>query len=76
VGQQTKVGRPGELAGPQIGNGVWIGAHARICGPVSVADGATIAPGARVIKNVPSRALVVGNPARVVFRGYDNTRIL
>jgi serine O-acetyltransferase len=76
VGQQTKVGRAAEPDGPQIGNGVWIGAHARIFGPIHIGDGATIAPGARVTKDVPSRALVVGDPARVVFREYDNSGIL
>lgn len=76
VAQQTKVGCAADPNGPRVGNGVWIGAHARITGPVNVGDGATIAPGARVIKHVPSAALVVGNPARVVFRGYDNTHIL
>jgi serine O-acetyltransferase len=76
VGQQTKVGRPGEPDGPQVGNGVWIGAHARIIGPVRVGDGATIAPGAHVTRNVPDAALVAGEPGRVVFRGYDNTQIL
>lgn len=76
VGQQTKVGCAALADGPQIGNGVWIGAHAKVTGCARVGDGATIAPGACVTKNVPSGALVVGNPGRVVFRGYDNTRIL
>ena len=76
VGQQTKVGRGTERNGPQIGNGVWIGAHARIFGVTRVGDGATIAPGARVSTDVPSHALVVGNPARVVLRGFDNSAIL
>jgi serine O-acetyltransferase len=76
VGQQTKVGHAGDIHGPQIGDGVWIGAHARIVGPWRVGDGATIAPGARVTKNVPGRALVVGDPGRVVFQGYDNTQIM
>jgi serine O-acetyltransferase len=76
VGQQTKVGHARETPGPQIGDGVWIGAHARIAGPLRVGDGATIAPGARVTKHVPGRALVVGDPGRVVFQGYDNTQIM
>jgi serine O-acetyltransferase len=76
VGQQTKVGRATDRDGPQIGNGVWIGAHAKIFGAIRIGDGATIAPGARVIKDVPSRTLVVGDPARVVFRNYDNSAIL
>lgn len=75
VGQQTKVGRVGEPDGPQVGDEAWIGAHARISGPVRVGNGVTIAPGARVTRNVPDRALVVGDPGRI-FRGYDNTQIL
>lgn len=76
VSQQTRVGREGEPQGPQIGNGVWIGAHARVSGAIQIGDGATIAPGARVTKNVPSRALVVGDPGRVALRGYSNAPIL
>jgi serine O-acetyltransferase len=75
VGQQTKVGRAGERAGPQVGDEAWIGAHARITGPVKVGNGVTVAPGARVTRNVPDRSLVVGDPGRVL-RGYDNTPIL
>jgi len=76
VGQQTKVGRVGDGRGPQVGDGAWIGAHSRITGPVRVGNGVTIAPGARVSRDVPDRALVVGDPGRVVFRGYDNSQIL
>jgi serine O-acetyltransferase len=76
IGQQTKIGTPSNRSGPQIGDGVWIGAHAEILSPIAVGDGATIAPGARVIKDVPKNALVAGDPARVVFRRYDNTAIL
>jgi serine O-acetyltransferase len=75
VGQQTKVGSRETADGPEVGNGVWIGAHAKVLGPVRVGDGATIAPGGRVTKAIPARAFVVGDPGRVVFRGYDNTRI-
>jgi len=43
---------------------------------VKVGDGATIAPGARVTRNVPKQSLVVGDPARIVSRSYDNKEIL
>jgi serine O-acetyltransferase len=76
VGQQTQVGSRSDRLGPQIGDGVWIGAHAKVVGTVKVGDAATIAPGARVKKDVPPHALVVGNPARIVFRRYDNRAIL
>jgi len=75
VGQQTKVGRAAEAGGPLIGNGVWIGAHARIFGAVRIGDRATIAPGAQVTRNVPGQALVVGAPGRVALR-FDNTQIM
>ena len=51
-------------------------AHAQVFGPLRIGDKTTIAPGARVTRNVPDRALVAGDPARVVFRGYDNAKIL
>ena len=77
IAQQTRIGPlPGAVEGPRIGNRVWIGAHARVLGPIVVADGATIAAGAHVARDVPPRALVAGNPARVVRWGYDNTVIL
>lgn len=76
VGQLTKVGRADQADGPQIGCGVWIGAHAKIPGPVKVGDQATIAPGARVLKDVPPKSLIIGDPGRVVFRGFDNSRIM
>jgi serine O-acetyltransferase len=77
IAQQTKVGPlPRGSRGPRIGNRVWIGAHARVLGPIVVGDGATIAAGAHVVHDVPPRALVAGNPARVVRWGYDNSVIL
>lgn len=76
VGQQSRVGSAAEADGPQVGEGVWIGAHARIQGRTRIGDGATIAPGAQVFKDIPSRALVVGNPGRVAARGYDNSAIV
>jgi serine O-acetyltransferase len=76
VGQQTKVGSETHQGGPQIGDGVWIGAHARITGSAHIGSGVTIAPGARVTRNVPAHSLVAGDPGRVVFRGYSNKDIL
>lgn len=72
VGQQTKIGRESELKGPQIGDRVLVGVHAQIIGPARVGSGATIAPGARVTRDIPGNALVVGDPARVVFRVFSN----
>lgn len=56
-----------------IGNNVWIGSRAMILKGVNVGDGAIIAAGAIVTKNVPSNTLVAGTPARVIkkIKGWD-----
>ncbi len=56
----------GQLAAPVIGNDVDIGAAAIILGRVDVGDNAIIGAGAIVTKDVPPRAVVVGNPAKVI----------
>jgi serine O-acetyltransferase len=75
IAQGTRIGSRSDARGPTIGGGVWIGARAKILGPVAIGDGATIGPGSRVIKAVPKRALVLGNPARIVFPAFDNSGI-
>jgi len=60
----------------KIGDRVWIGAHSRIEGDVKVGDGVTISAGSIVVNDVKDSALVIGNPARIVVREYDNTRLL
>ncbi|SEH25134.1 CatB-related O-acetyltransferase [Selenomonas sp. KH1T6] len=49
-----------------IGNDVWIGARALICAGVRIGNGAIVAAGAVVTKDVPPYAIVGGNPARVI----------
>lgn len=50
-----------------IGNDVWLGHNSIIMPEVAtIGDGAVVAGGAVVNKNVPPYAVVVGNPARVV----------
>jgi len=62
--------------GPVIGAHVWIGAHARIRGPFEVGSGSTLSAGTVVVRDVPARSLCLGNPGRIVMRGYDNERLL
>ena len=49
-----------------IGNHVWIGTRAIIMKGVTVGDGAVIAAGAIVTKDVPSNKIVAGVPAKVI----------
>jgi acetyltransferase-like isoleucine patch superfamily enzyme len=62
-------GRSSGDAATSIGDHVWIGAGAKILKGVAVGDGAVIAAGAIVTRDVPAGALVAGNPARVVREG-------
>jgi acetyltransferase-like isoleucine patch superfamily enzyme len=49
-----------------IGNDVWVGANACILGGVTIGDGAIIAAGSVVTKDVPKNTLVAGVPASVI----------
>ena len=51
---------------PRIGDGVQIGANALILGGGTVGEGAVIAAGAVVTKDVEPCAIVGGNPARLI----------
>ena len=51
---------------PKIGNGVLIGAGAKVLGNIRVGDCARIAAGSVVLEEVPPRSTVAGVPARVV----------
>jgi acetyltransferase-like isoleucine patch superfamily enzyme len=49
-----------------IGDNVWIGARTIVLKGVTIGDGAIVAAGSVVTSDVPPRALVGGNPARVI----------
>lgn len=53
---------------PTLGNNVMVGAGAKVLGPFRIGDGAKIAAGAVVLKEVPAGATAVGIPAKVVRR--------
>lgn len=50
----------------EIGDGVWIGASAKILPGVRIGDGAVVGAASVVTKSVPANALVLGTPAKIV----------
>jgi serine O-acetyltransferase len=53
---------------PVLGDGVFVGAGAKVIGGVIIGDGARIGANAVVVDDVPAHSTVVGIPARVVRR--------
>lgn len=60
-----------EHAHTHIGNDVWIGEFAAVCGGVTIGDGAVIATRAVVTKDVPPYAVVGGVPAKVIKYRFE-----
>ena len=51
---------------PTIGDNVFIGAGAKIFGPIKIGNNVTIAANAVVVKDVPDNAVVGGVPAKII----------
>lgn len=58
-----------------IGRNVWIGAHATVCGGVTVGDNSVIGAGAVVLHDIPANSVVAGVPARVIRPISENDRL-
>jgi serine O-acetyltransferase len=59
---------------PTLGNGVVVGAGAKLLGPIIVGDYAKVGSNAVVVKDVPPGATAVGIPARVIMAELDQAR--
>lgn len=55
-----------KIAPVKIGDNVLIGCRSLILKGVSIGDGAVIASGSVITKNVPNNCIVAGNPARII----------
>ncbi len=65
-------GHPRSKGDVIIGNDVWIGEEAIILSGVRIGDGAVVGARAVVSKDIPPYAVVVGNPARVIKRRFED----
>jgi serine O-acetyltransferase len=78
IAHHVTIGRRADGIGelPEIGDRVWIGVGAVIFGNAKIGDGATIGPNTVVSRRVPPGALVMGNPMKLLRRGYNNTKAI
>lgn len=70
--QQVTIGGAGKhKVVPVIGNDVYVGAGAKILGPITVGENCVVGANAVVTKSVPSGCVVAGIPARVLREGIN-----
>ena len=60
---------------PTIGNNVVVGTGAKILGPVKIGDNTKVGANSVVVTEIPPNSIVVGIPAKVVFRAEGEKRI-
>jgi acetyltransferase-like isoleucine patch superfamily enzyme len=65
-------GHPAPSEGVTIGNDVWMGFRSMVLDGVTVGDGAVIAAGAVVTRDVRPYAIVAGCPAREIARRFPD----
>ena len=59
----------------RIGNDVWLGARSTVLSGVRISDGAVVAAGAVVTKDVPPYAIVAGVPAQIIKYRFSEQNI-
>src|SRR5690606_21735439 len=71
IEHQVTIGAEGRSS-PIIGDNVFIGAGAKVVGPVTVGSGARVGANAVVVHDVPEATTVVGVPAKPVKPKLDD----
>jgi acetyltransferase-like isoleucine patch superfamily enzyme len=64
-----------ELRPTVIGNDVWVGAYSLVMAGVTIGNGAIVAAGSVVTKDVPPYAVVGGCPAKFIKMRFDKEQI-
>ncbi len=67
-------GRP-KMPKTVIGKDVWIGANVLVMAGVHIGDGAIVAAGSVVTKNVPEYTIYGGNPAKLIKMRFNEKEI-
>jgi len=70
--QQVTVGQTGKDGVPRIGSNVYLGAGAKILGPVTLGNNVNIGANAVVLCDVPDGCTAVGVPASIVRKSQTN----
>ncbi|WP_416187296.1 CatB-related O-acetyltransferase [Hydrocarboniphaga sp.] len=68
-------GHPKTKGDIHIGNDVWIGRDATILSGIRIGNGAVIAAGSLVVRDVPAYTIVGGNPAKVIRARFTEQQI-
>ena len=68
-------GQPSSKGDINVGNDVWLGRHSRVMSGVTIGDGAVVAAGAIVSKDVPPYAVVGGVPAKLLRFRFEPAQI-
>ncbi len=76
IGQENRGKRKGT---PVIGDNVYIGVNATVCGKITIDDDVLIAANSYVNCDVPSHSIVIGNPCKIKAKdnateGYVNNK--
>lgn len=61
---------------PQIGDNVDIGVNVVIIGDIKIGDNVTIGAGTVVTKDIEANSVMVGNPARLLKKVYDQNSLV
>ena len=67
IGRENRGKRNGA---PTLGDNVWVGTNAVVCGKIKIGSDVMIAPNSFVNFDVPDHSVVVGNPGRIFHKDY------